>query len=100
MFASNFTVDDEYLKHLRGRDNLKTFSQSHTVKSGNTMTNNFCSTCGSPMYRVTSGWPGWNIMRIGTIDDFHLYETKLKPKVEQYAIYQDSCRMVGCCGGS
>ncbi|KAK9335500.1 hypothetical protein LIPSTDRAFT_68711 [Lipomyces starkeyi NRRL Y-11557] len=35
-FASNFTVADMHLKHLRGRDNLKTFSQSRTIASGNT----------------------------------------------------------------
>ena len=31
MFASNFTVDDKYLKHLRGQENLKTFEQSKTI---------------------------------------------------------------------
>lgn len=84
MFASNFIVDDTYLKHLRGRENLKTFSQARTIASGNTMTNYFCSTCGTLMYRVSSGLPGRSIPRIGTIDDFHLHETKLKPRVEQF----------------
>ncbi|KAF2233264.1 hypothetical protein EV356DRAFT_503856 [Viridothelium virens] len=84
MFASNFTVEDSHLKHLRGRENLKTYSQSKTVQSGNNMTNHFCSICGSLMYRVSSGWPGKSIMRIGSIDDFHLMETKLKPRVEQF----------------
>lgn len=84
MFASNFTVADTHLKHLRGRDNLKTFGQSRTVASGNKMTNYFCSTCGTLMYRVSSGLPGNSILRIGTIDDFHLHETKLKPRVEQF----------------
>ncbi|KAI3400578.1 hypothetical protein diail_2780 [Diaporthe ilicicola] len=82
MFASNFTVDDKYLKHLRGQDNLKTWGQSKTVASGNEMTNFFCSTCGTLMYRVSSGFPGKSILRIGTIDDFNLHETKLKPQVE------------------
>jgi hypothetical protein len=41
MFASNFTVVDTHLKHLRGRDSLKTFSQSRTISSGNAMTNSF-----------------------------------------------------------
>ena len=36
------------------------------------------------MYRVGSGFPGKSILRIGTIDDFHLHETKLKPRVEQF----------------
>lgn len=36
------------------------------------------------MYRVSTGFPGKSIMRIGTIDDFKLQETKLAPRVEQY----------------
>ncbi|MCJ1472717.1 hypothetical protein MMC13_001366 [Lambiella insularis] len=84
MFASNFIVADMHLKHLRGQDNLKTFSQSHSIASGNNMTNYFCSTCGTLMYRVSSGFPGKSILRIGTVDDFHLHETKLKPRVEQF----------------
>ncbi|KAK9319252.1 Mss4-like protein [Lipomyces orientalis] len=84
MFASNFTVADTHLKHLRGRDNLKTFSQSRTIASGNTMTNYFCSTCGTLMYRVGSAFPRMSILRIGTVDDFDLHETKLRPRVEQF----------------
>jgi hypothetical protein len=84
MFASNFTVDDTYLKHLRGRDNLKFFGQSRTIGSGNLMTNYFCSTCGTLMYRVGSAFPGQSILRIGTVDDFNLHETKLRPRVEQF----------------
>jgi len=89
MFASNFIIDDSYLKHLRGQSNLKTFSQSKSVASGNTMTNHFCSTCGTLMYRVSSGWKNMSILRIGTVDDFSLAETKLKPDVEQW-----TCRRV------
>ncbi|KAF7345656.1 putative glutathione-dependent formaldehyde-activating gfa [Mycena venus] len=84
MFASNFTVADTHLTHLRGRENLTTYSQSKTIATGNTMTNYFCSTCGTLMYRVSSGIPGMSILRIGTVDDFHLHETKLKPAVEQF----------------
>ncbi|KAJ7457324.1 Mss4-like protein [Mycena latifolia] len=84
MFASNFTVADTHLTHLRGRENLTAFSQSRTIATGHTMTNYFCSTCGTLMYRVSSGFPGMSILRIGTIDDFHLHETKLKPQVEQF----------------
>ena len=84
MFASNFTVDNAYLKHLRGQDNLTTFVQSKTIASGNTMTNYFCSTCGTLMYRVSSGAPGKSILRIGTIDDFSLHETKIRPQIEQF----------------
>ena len=84
MFASNFTIDDAYLKHVRGKEDLKTYSQSETIKSGNSMTDHFCSTCGTLMYRVSSGFPGKSILRIGTVDDFSLHETKLKPTIEQF----------------
>ncbi|KZP23504.1 hypothetical protein FIBSPDRAFT_910238 [Athelia psychrophila] len=85
MFATNFTVADSHLKHLRGRETLKTYGQSHTVgspRSGNTMTNHFCSNCGSLMYRVGSGSPGAVYMRVGSVDDFSLHETRLRPTVE------------------
>lgn len=84
MFASNFIIADTHLVHKRGRSNLTSFSQSKTIASGNTMTNHFCTTCGTLMYRVSSGFPGKSILRIGTVDDFHLHETKLKPRVEQF----------------
>ncbi|KAF7345649.1 putative glutathione-dependent formaldehyde-activating gfa protein [Mycena venus] len=84
MFASNFTIVDTHLTHLRGRENLTAFSQWKTIATGNTMTNYFCSTCGTLMYRVSSGFPGASILRIGTVDDFHLHETKLKSTVEQF----------------
>lgn len=87
MFASNFTIDDEHLKYIRGKDNLKTWGQSHTVaggKPGTSMTNHFCSTCGTLLNRVSSAFPGLNFLRIGTVDDLNLHETKLRPKVEQY----------------
>lgn len=84
MFASNVTIADSHLRHLRGRENLKAFSQSRTIASGNNMTNYFCSTCGTLMYRVGAAFPGMSILRIGTVDDFNLHETKLKPRVEQF----------------
>ncbi|KAJ7021862.1 Mss4-like protein [Mycena alexandri] len=84
MFASNFVVADTYLVHLRGRESLTTYSQSHTIGTGNSMTNYFCITCGILMYRVSSGFPDHSVLRIGTVDDFSLHETKLKPRVEQF----------------
>lgn len=84
MFASNFVVLDTHLRHLRGKETLKTWSQDHSIASGYTMTNHFCGTCGTLMYRVGSAFPGMSIMRIGTIDDFSLHETKLRPRVEQF----------------
>ncbi|KAF8148525.1 Mss4-like protein [Mycena galopus ATCC 62051] len=86
MFASNFAVADTHLEHLRGRKNLTAFGQSRTVATGNTMTNYFCTTCGTLMYRVSSGFPGMSILRVGTVDDFHLHETKLKPKEELFSV--------------
>ncbi|KAF2427788.1 hypothetical protein EJ08DRAFT_651210 [Tothia fuscella] len=84
MFASNFTVKDTYLTHLRGQDKLKTFAQRKTIGSGGLMTNHFCSNCGTLMYRVGEKFPGMSILRIGTVDDFSLHETKLRPRVEQF----------------
>lgn len=84
MFASNFAVLDTHLKHLRGRDNLQTWGQSQTIASRHMMTNYFCKTCGTLMYRVGSAFPGISICRIGTIDDFSLMETKLRPREEYF----------------
>lgn len=85
MFASNFIVKDSETKHVRGRDKLTKFAQNKTIESGNTMENHFCSVCGSLMYRISSGFPGLLLTRIGTVDDFDLHETVLKPRVEIYA---------------
>lgn len=87
--ATNFTVYDMHLKHLRGRENLKTYSQSRTVfvktpGEDNTMTNYFCFTCGSLMYRVGAAFPGMSILRVGSVDDFSLHETRLRPTMEQF----------------
>jgi len=90
MFASNFTILDTYLKHLRGQDKMTSWSNNVTIQRESTtgghatMTNYFCSTCGTLMYRVGSAFPGMSILRIGTVDDFNLAETKLKPTVEQF----------------
>ncbi|TGJ85022.1 hypothetical protein E0Z10_g3739 [Xylaria hypoxylon] len=84
MFASNIIVKDEYVKHLRGQENLKTFSQSTTIGSGKNMTNWFCQTCGTLMYRTSEKIPNVKILRLGTVDDFNLAETKLRPKTEQF----------------
>jgi hypothetical protein len=36
------------------------------------------------MYRVGANFPGWTICRIGTLDDFTLMQTKLRPQLEQF----------------
>ena len=84
MFASNFTVLNTHLRHLRGQENLKQYSQSKTIASGNNMTNYFCGTCGSLLYRISSGFPDKSILRIGTVDDFTLHSTALRPGIEQF----------------
>jgi len=55
-----------------------------TIVSGDSMTNHFCSVCGSLMYRISSGFPGKAILRIGQVDDLHLRETRLRPWVKQF----------------
>jgi len=49
------------------------------------MTNYFCSVCSTLVDRVSGVYPGKRILRIGTVGDFSLHETKLKPRVEQLA---------------
>lgn len=36
------------------------------------------------MYRRGAAAPGTSILRIGTVDDFKLAETALRPTIEQY----------------
>lgn len=36
------------------------------------------------MYRRAVGYPGASLLRIGTVDDFKLAETALRPTIEQY----------------
>lgn len=49
------------------------------------MDNYFCSICGTLMYRISTGYPGKLIPRIGTVDDFDIQNNQLKPTVEQFA---------------
>ena len=73
-----------HLRHLRGQENLSVYSQVATIASGHSMANHFCKTCGTLMYRVCGGFPGCSILRLGTVDDFNLVETKLKPQSELF----------------
>ncbi|KAF9256130.1 hypothetical protein L218DRAFT_882505 [Marasmius fiardii PR-910] len=84
MFCSNFIVADEKLRHTRDEEFLTKYSTSKSITTGSTMTNFFCSICGSLLYRCGTGFPGLSALRIGTVDDFNLHSTLLKPKVEQY----------------
>lgn len=84
MYASNFIIADKHLTHVRGQALLSTFTISKSIASHNAMTNHFCQKCGTLMYRTSTGFPDVSILRIGTVDDFNLHETKLKPTVEQF----------------
>lgn len=82
--AWNFTADDKYIKYIRGRDNLTEYTTKKTIESGNDMTNFFCKTCGTLMNRKSSGFPNKSFLRTGTVDDFNLMETVLRPQNEIY----------------
>lgn len=85
MFTTGIVVLDTHLTHVRGEENLKQFSQSDTIeRDGSAMTNFFCITCGSLMYRRSSAYEGVSVLRGGTVDDFKLVETVLKPGDEQF----------------
>jgi hypothetical protein len=83
-YQSNITVADSHLKHTRGEDNLTTFSECKTIRANALMTNYFCKTCGTLMYRRGARFSGMTILRTGTVDDVALAETKLRPQVEQF----------------
>jgi len=83
-FASNFIIKDDTLEHVKGADKLTKYARSEGIASGNTMTNYFCKECGTLLYRVSSGFPGKSIMRIGTVDDYEVQSTRLRPRVEQF----------------
>lgn len=84
MFASNFTVKDEYIRFIRGGDNLSSFEQNKTVAAAASMRNDFCKTCGTLLRRVGERFPGMSIMRIGTVDNETLHENELRPKFEDW----------------
>lgn len=121
-------MSSRYLKHVRGRQHLKTYSHqlspppaqstkglSTTTRtstktssittttttgattgattstpatanraSGHSMTSYFCEACGTLMYRIGAAFPKCSILRLGTVDDLRLAETKLKPTRELF----------------
>ncbi|KAF7325811.1 Glutathione-dependent formaldehyde-activating enzyme/centromere protein V [Mycena kentingensis (nom. inval.)] len=85
-FSSIFTIADTHLTHVRGQANLKTYSdpEARTIASGQVMTNYFCATCGSLMYRVGARFPGYSLLRLGTVDDYEKHEERLRPRLEQF----------------
>lgn len=84
MFATNFTTLDKYTRFVRGEDNLTLWGQDETTATKGSMTNGFCKTCGTLMFRQGSSYPGTKFLRVGTVDDLRLHDTVLKPQVEQY----------------
>jgi len=96
--ATNFTILDTHLKHVRGRENLKSWAQDKTIfvktpGQNYSMTNFFCNTCGALMYRVGGAFPGMSILRVGSVDDFSLLETKLRPTMEQFTKHRATWKM-------
>ena len=85
VITTAFIVRNSHLEHLRGQDNLTIYTQSSTIASGNDMSNFFCKTCGTLMYRRGICAPDCSLLRTGTVDDFTLHETVLKPTVENFA---------------
>lgn len=85
-YQSNITVADSHMRYTRGEDQLTSFSEARTIRAGAgaTMTNYFCRTCGTLMFRRGAQFPGLTILRTGTVDDNSLAETKLRPQVEQF----------------
>lgn len=94
MFSTIFSILDTHLTHVRGRDNLTEYAQSKTIVAGNTMTNYFCRTCGTLMYRI--GGKGAKLLRLGTVDDFSLHEGGLRPESERYV--KDRVAWLGAVG--
>jgi hypothetical protein len=83
-YQSNITVADSHLKYVRGENNLATFEEATTVRANASMTNYFCKTCGTLMYRRGARFPEMTILRTGTVDDPALAETRLRLQVEQF----------------
>lgn len=74
--ATNLMIPSEGLATTKG--GLKTYTK--VVESGNEMTSHFCDDCGSKLYRVSSGYPGFVLMKAGCINDFD--PTEGKPQLE------------------
>ncbi|KPV72022.1 uncharacterized protein RHOBADRAFT_39760 [Rhodotorula graminis WP1] len=83
-FATNFVALDSHTSFVRGEELLTEFSQSKTIGSGGWMKQHFCKVCGTLMFRTGEVAPGVRIMRVGTVDDHMLAQTKLAPRIEQY----------------
>ena len=65
--AHVLVVPREGLKVLSGEDMLRSFES--TADSGNTVTRQFCSNCGTPMFEVLELEPDIRLVKVGTLDD-------------------------------
>ncbi|KAJ7477190.1 hypothetical protein B0H11DRAFT_2030161 [Mycena galericulata] len=72
------------LCHLALRTTSRSTFANHGILLGNTMTSSFCKTCGTLMWRESTGQPDNLLMRIGTVDDKQVANEKLKPRVEHF----------------
>ena len=75
-FATNVFVNSDCLTVIQGI----TKSFEHTADSGNTMTKEFCSVCGSQIFGHSSGRPGVKTIKVGTIDEIG----SIRPEVEVF----------------
>ncbi|EPE26015.1 Mss4-like protein [Glarea lozoyensis ATCC 20868] len=78
-FALNILYPDTSLTVLRGE--LKTWAKR--VDSGNEMVNHMCATCGSLLYRSSSGYPGTIVIKAGCVDGVDAAE-EFVPDVELF----------------
>lgn len=85
MFATNVTTLDSHTRYIRGEDNLTLFAQTDSITEHRKMTNAFCKTCGTLMWRAGEIAPGTRFMRAGPVDDQALHDAVLKPQVEIFS---------------
>ncbi|KAJ7477202.1 Mss4-like protein [Mycena galericulata] len=84
-FSSIFIVKKSGVHFITGsEDDLTKYVRDHGILTGNTMTSAFCKTCGTLMWRISTGQPENLLMRIGTVDDKKVADEKLKPRVENF----------------
>ena len=62
----NFIKSDESAKVVTG----KTKAFHETADSGNSLQRHFCGDCGSPIYSVTTSYPGVKIWKAGLFADY------------------------------
>ena len=84
-FATNIFINAEDLSIHKGTPS----TYQNTSDSGNTMTREFCSNCGSHLFVGNSARPAIKAVRVGSIDDAsfvqpwaNLYSSKALPFVD------------------